>query len=222
MILLFGLAAASSGCPGGPASVPLPKVDADAAGLKAIELFDTDQDGVLSGKELDKCPGLKAACIPLGSAPSTVDPARTGRITAAMITARIKQWQAMKVSRLMVSCKLTHNGRPLEGAHVRFVPEPFLGPDMPTVTGVTDKTGAATLSVRLAGKDDRPGVPPGFYRVEISKPGKPSKPAENGQPAEPAQPGLDIPAKYNTETILGQEVARDAARIRNIKFDLVF
>jgi hypothetical protein len=39
------------------------------------------------------------------------------------------------------------------------------------------------------------GVRPGFYRVEITKPGE------------------KIPAKYNTEAILGQEVVIDAKGI---------
>ena len=37
------------------------------------------------------------------------------------------------------------------------------------------------------------GVPPGFYRVQVTKSGE------------------NIPAKYNRETTLGHEVARDAA-----------
>ena len=55
-------------------------IDAAAAGKKAIEMFDTDKDGKLSGKELDKCPGLKSACVPTATGgASTVDPAGTGR-----------------------------------------------------------------------------------------------------------------------------------------------
>ena len=60
------------------------------------------------------------------------------------------------------------------------------------------------------------------------RPGRPSPPktanrAEPFQPAQAASEGLDIPAKYNTETILGQEVAIDAEGVRNgITFDLIF
>ena len=199
-------------------------------------MFDTNKDGVISGKELDKCPGLKAACTPSAMTHmSTVDPARTGRISAEMITERIKAWQASKLGRMSLRCMVSHNGRPLDGAEVKFVPEPFLGPNMKTATGVTDQNGVAMLSIPAGPEGGPPGVPPGFYRVEISKPAraakpaKPARPAENGQPpepaeaAEPARAGLDIPAKYNVDTILGQEVAIDAEGVRNgIKFDLVF
>ena len=45
---------------------------------------------------------------------------------------------------------------------------------------------------------------PGFYRVEITK-------------------GNEIPAKYNTETILGQEVAADVAGISSrLVFELEY
>jgi hypothetical protein len=223
MILLLGVVAASLGCLGGPKRVLPPYIDAKAAGLKAIEMYDTNKDGFLSGKELDQCPGLKAACISSGRVPPTVDPARTGRITAEMITERIRAWQATKIGRRMIQCTVYYNGQPLEGADVNFVPESFLGPNMKTASGVTDRNGIAMLTIPLEGERPLPGVPPGFYRVEITKPAKPAKPGKPGEPAEPARPGLNIPAKYNTETILGHEVAMDAADMRTgIKFNLVF
>ena len=61
-----------------------------------------------------------------------------------------------------------------------------------TATGKTDQNGMAMLSIPTSGPGDPPGVAPGFYRVEITKDGE------------------KIPAKYNTETIFGQEVALDA------------
>ncbi len=235
MILLLGVVVASLGCPRGPKRVLPPPINAYAAGQKAIELFDANKDGVISGKELDKCPGLKAACTATAMAPPTVDPARTGRITAEMITDRIKSWQASRLGRMSLRCMVKHNGEPLQGADVKFVPEPFLGPYMKTASGVTDQNGVAMLSIPPDVEGGPPGVPPGFYRVEITKPdrpfrpAKPGKPAENGKPAElpepaqSAQAGLVIPAKYNTETILGQEVAIDAEGVRNgINFDLIF
>lgn len=46
-------------------------------------------------------------------------------------------------------------------------------------------------------------MPPGFYRVEITK------------------DGLNIPAKYNTETILGTEISYETM-LQPIEFDLKF
>jgi hypothetical protein len=221
--------------PGCLPRVYVPKIDAYAAGRKAVEMFDTNRDGVISGNELDKCPGLKAACMPGTFAPATLDPARTGRISAEMITKRIKNWQANGLGPMSLRCTVKHNHRPLEGADVKFAPEPFLAPYLKTANGVTDQNGVAMLTIETGPEGGPPGVPPGFYRVEITKPARPYRPAkpgraaENGrraEPPEPAQPatqGLDIPAKYNTQTILGEEVAVDVERVRNgISFDLIF
>ena len=163
-----------------------PTIDAEAAGAKAVEMFDADKDGKLSGAELDQCPGLKAAI-------AQVDPSGAKEVTAEKITARIKAWQASRLGRMSLSCTVTRNGKPLEGATVNFVPEKFLGENIQTATGRTDANGVAMVSIPLSGNPgDPPGVAPGLYHVEITKAGD------------------DIPAKYNTKTTLGQEVAIDA------------
>jgi hypothetical protein len=167
------------------------------AGPDAVAMFDADKDGRIDGAELDKCPGLKAAL-------SRVDPANQG-VTADMIAARIKAWKDCKVGRMSVSCRVTHNGQPLAGAEVKFVPEKFLGAEIKPATGKTDQNGMAMMSVQTKGPGDPPGVPPGFYRVEVTS------------------PSLNIPAKYNTETTLGQEVALDNRDLQQgIAFDLKF
>jgi hypothetical protein len=166
---------------------------------RAIAQFDTNRDGVIQGAELDKCPELKAAL-------DRLDPNGRGAVTAEMIAARIEAWDKSRLGRMFLECSVTHNGKPLEGALVKFVPEAFLGFDDPrwTASGKTDKDGRARISVPVSGdREDPPGVPPGFYRAEITKPRD------------------KIPAKYNTQTILGQEVAIDAKGIEeSIKFDL--
>jgi hypothetical protein len=162
-------------------------------------MFDKNGDDKLSGDELDKCPGLKAAL-------SRLDPAKTGAVTADMIAARVTAWRASRLGRMSVRCSVSHNGQPLQGAEVKFVPEKFLGTEIKTASGVTDAGGVAMISAPQSRPDDPPGVPPGFYRVEITK------------------SGLAIPAKYNTDTVLGAEIASDAQelQIRGLKFDLTF
>ncbi len=187
------------GCSGKPGRIHPPAINASSAGAEAITMYDTDKDGKISGAELDKCPALKAAM-------AQIDPSGEKAITADMITARIKAWQASKLGRTAVSCTVLHNGRPLPDAEVKFVPEKFLGENLPEASGKTDQSGVAMISIPTGG--DRkvpPGVAPGLYRVEITKASE------------------KIPAKYNTETTLGQEVALDAAGIREgIKFDLKY
>jgi hypothetical protein len=162
-------------------------------------MFDKDGDGKLSGGELDKCPGLKAGLRRL-------DPANSGVVTADMIAARVAAWRASKLGRTPVRCYVSHNGQPLQGAEVKFVPEKFLGTEIKTASGVTDANGVAMISAPQSRQNDPAGVPPGFYRVEITK------------------SGLTIPAKYNTDTVLGAEVANDAMELHipGLRFELTF
>jgi hypothetical protein len=205
--LLFGcLMAVIVGCWGGtPDRVKPPAIDAVAAGTEAIKMYDTNGDGKISGTELDKVPAIKAAI-------AQIDPSGSGDVTAEKITARIKKWQESKLGKMSLGCRVTRNGVALAGATVTFVPEKFLGPNVPSATGKTDANGMAMLSSTSAtpppaGQRERPGVAPGLYRVVIT------------------MDGMKIPPQYSTETgtILGQEVAMDAKGIQEgIKFDLKF
>jgi hypothetical protein len=91
------------------------------------------------------------------------------------------------------TCKLTLDGRPLEGATETFVPEKFMGPAVKPASGVSDARGTASL--RTAGAEV-PGVACGLFRIEVSK--------QNAAGQE------TLPARYNTRTVLGLEVAPDA------------
>ena len=156
-LVLAGLFVVSTGCPQGPGRVYPSSINASAAGAKAIEMFDANKDGKLSGEELDKCPGLKAAL-------SKVDSGNEG-VTAERITARIKVWQKSRLGRMSVVCTVTHNGKGFEGAEVKFVPEKFLGLDDPKwiATGKTDQNGMVIMSVPTSDpRKDPSGVPPVF------------------------------------------------------------
>ena len=71
-------------------------------------------------------------------------------------------------------------------------------------SGVTDAGGRAVISYPYAADPTVQGLPPGFYRVEITKDGE------------------KIPAKYNTDTILGIEVANDWPSNENSNFKLQY
>ena len=191
-------ALAGWGCSQTPSRIHPPAIDASAAGKLAIEQYDKDGDGLIQGQELNKAPALKAAI-------ENLDTNHDGGVSADEITARVKAWQKSNVGKTSLSCTVTYRGGPLQGATVKFVPEKFLGDEIQTATGETNRLGVAVLSVPLdpSRPGDAPGVHYGLYRVVITK------------------QNTNIPAKYNTQTILGQEVADDCPQVRRgINFQL--
>jgi hypothetical protein len=109
-------------------------------------------------------------------------------VTAEDIDGRIAEWKKAKVARISFMATVNHNGTPLPGATVTYVPEAFLGSELQTATGQTDDQGHTIPTVPVSGPEDAMGVAPGFYRVQITKQGE------------------NIPAKYNTDTVFGAEV----------------
>ena len=103
-------------------------------------MYDTNGDGSISGKELDKCPGIKGAI-------EHYDIKHDGKITAAAIAVRIREWQETKLGTTATKVRVLLDGQPLEGATVTFEPEPFLGPHVATASGQTAKNGAALLTI---------------------------------------------------------------------------
>jgi hypothetical protein len=179
-----------SSCSRGPSRVVPPKISASAAGRDAIKEFDTNGNGKIDGKEFERVPSLKSNL-------ARIDTNHDGAVSADEITERVKFWQdVLKVGRQAIHCTVFHNGQPLEGAEVKFVPEKFLGENMLVATGTTGPNGVCRLTVPRQGPDDVDGVPPGFYRVEITKPGE------------------NIPAKYNTQTTLGIDCTNDNEEVR--------
>ncbi len=172
---------ALAGCSNRAAPVTSEPIDSNAA-RKAIELYDANKDGFLDEKELQSAPGLKSASKQLD---------KSGKITEAEIAARIESWRRTGAGRLGIACKVTRKGKPVAGAQVNFVPEPFLGAGLQGGGGVTNPQGIANIN----GTSGLPGMSSGFYRVEITKAGE------------------DVPAKYNRETELGEEVSIDAGGV---------
>lgn len=184
-----------------PPRIASPAFDPSVNSAKAMELYDTDKDGKISGEELDNAPGLKAAL-------KVMKTDKEKGITKEQIADRLKKWLDSRIGRTSLSCIVQHNGKPLEGAKVKFIPEKFLKDALPeTGEGVTNQNGMAMISVPTQPGPDSlpPGIPPGMYRVEITKDGE------------------AIPAKYNTETTLGQEVSLDNIDLQmGIKFNLKY
>ena len=182
------------GCSDTPQRVHPPSIDADAAGLAAVEQYDSSGDGKIDADELGRTPSLRRA---LGR----LDTDNDGAVSAAEISARIRNWQESKIGLTQVSCQVNYNGQPLQGATITFEPEEFLGGSIKACAGKTGKEGNTMLSIpgglhdSPGGAAGLPGGAPGFYRIKITS------------------PDIELPAKYNTDTVLGAEIANDAESV---------
>lgn len=187
VVVVCAAMSTSGGCSNGPARIHPPAIDASAAGQGAIDQYDANKDGAISGDELDKAPALKAAI-------RKIDADGDRKLTAGEVTDRIKQWQDSKLGLTTARCTVHMDGKPLADATVTLVPEGFLGPNVPMATGKTDANGNTSLSVANPPEPGLSGVAPGLYRVEISK---------------KVDGNETVPPQYNTATTLGLEVAID-------------
>jgi len=203
--VLFLISLSASGCSNTPPRLVPPKVDPAAAGSGAIAEYDKNGNGMIDGAELDRAPALKSDL-------ATIDTNSDKQISADEIQARIQSWIDSKLALTQLNCTVLLDGKPLEGAAVTFIPEKWLGPALHTATGVTDAQGNArpTMEDQYLPKTPNGATIKGgncaFYRVEISK--------KSGDKE-------TIPARYNTETTLGAEVAQGTrALMEGLHFDL--
>jgi hypothetical protein len=165
-----------------PARIAVPDLSPSQAAKAAIAEFDSNGDGFLDEKELEKCPGLKKCW-------KDWDTNNDGRLSEDEIAAALQRYRDNKLGLVMVRCRVLLDGQPLEGATVTFVPEKFLGPGIKPASGVSDADGHVRL--RTEGQD-LPGVQCGIFRVVVSK--KDSADQET------------ISSRYNANTELGEEV----------------
>lgn len=168
-----------------------------------MELHDADGDGFLAGPELDGAPGLKAAM-------KNLDADGDGKVSSDDIADRIRAWEDQQIGLMSISCELYMDGQPLSGATVTFEPEEFLGDSIKVAIGETGLAGTFRPKVPKSERpspDSPPGVQAGLYRVRVSK-------MRGGSES--------IPARYNTETTLGQQVSKDDHLIMNklVRFEL--
>jgi hypothetical protein len=170
-----------SGC-GGPDVLAVPSYSPERMAHDAMAEYDTNHDGYLDAKELERCPALKASLV-------SVDKDGDHRLSTDEITARIRTYVEDGVALKRVGCRVLLDGHPLHGATVTYVPEKFMGSVIQPASGVTNKKGEAAL---LTEGKKLPGVEPGFYRVQVSKTDASGKET--------------IPARYNQDTTLGTEI----------------
>ena len=185
-----------SGCSGGPAPLELPGFDPSGSAAKAMELYDTNGDGFVAGEELENAPGLKAAI-------KTLDANNDEQISEEEIAERIRAWDEMQIGMMSFNSEFYLDGKPLTDAVITFDPDEFLEGVVQSAVGETGFAGEARPKVpkeKRPTPETPPGMQAGIYKVRVSK-------IVGGTET--------IPAKYNTETILGQEVTQDDWAISN-------
>jgi hypothetical protein len=187
-------------CRRGPTPIPSTRINAKKAAAKALELYDQDGDSALSDAEMS--PGLRYAA-------KRADSNADGSLDATELRSMVDAWNKKSIGLLTLRCNVKYNRRPLAGAEVTLVPDPFLEGQIEAADGITDEYGDTYLSVPKEKRpiaDAPPGVQLGLYQVVVSK--------RKGEKE-------SIPAKFNTETELGQEVSFDDPGVLNgITYDL--
>jgi hypothetical protein len=192
-----------AGCDRKPQRAEVPQHDPAAAAKEAIATYDKNSDGAIAGDELKAVPALvDHPQLPV----KLTDKNSDGRITADEIQGRIQAWLDSKVGIMSFHCTVKLDGKPLSGAKVVFEPEAFHKGAVNEATGTTGEDGSAVMAVDQAKLPEHlkgiNGMQTGFYKVRIT------------------HPSTSVPAKYNTETTLGQEVSSDAVGSINVTFDL--
>jgi hypothetical protein len=183
--LLVSLAVLA-GCSGSPVSAP--GFSPGGAAGQAVAEFDTNGDGALDATELERCPGLQAAG-------PRADSDGDGKLTKAELTARFKSYSGDEMLVTTFPCRVLLDGQPLAAAQVTLVPEAFMGSAYQSATAATAEGGNTVLSAPEVQAKGFSGVYCGIYRIEISR--------RNSAGVE------TLPAKYNSQTTLGQEIAPD-------------
>jgi hypothetical protein len=177
LIVSLGLTALGCGSSGGPVSVPTYKPDEMAS--EAMKQLDKNKNSSIEGSELDACPGLKAAL-------SSFDGNNDKKLSEDELRARFESYRSGGAGAVGFTIRLTLDGTPLTDATVTLTPEPFMGGAVKEAKGQSGADGS--ISNYSVGSENLPGVAPGIYRVSVTK------------------DGVNIPARYNSQTTLGCEV----------------
>lgn len=175
---------ALAGCSWNSGRFAAPKVDPDSAAADAIELYDANADGAISGEELQRCPGMLSKL-------AAYDANQDGAVDQAEIALRLAELLKHRTGATELDCTVTYRGRPLGGATVLLEPEPYLGDEVKPAEGVTAPSGVARLSIAPEFIPEHlrrlKAVHYGTFKVRIT------------------HPSIPLPARYNSQSQLGYE-----------------
>ena len=184
------------GCSFGPRRIRPPRIDPEAAADEAIALYDANNDGSLDADELRKCSGVLRR---LGA----YDLDQDGQVSRDEMAARIAARCEKRIGLTSVQAHFFFDGEPLRNAQITFEPEPFLGDELKTAVGTTNLGGGAVIAIPDAELPDAQqglnALHVGTYKVRVT------------------HPEIEIPSRYNSETVLGHETVSGELAVR---FDL--
>ncbi len=149
--------AALPGCSGRASRVGAPDWDPPAIVERAMTELDANGDGQLDADELKHAPGLADGL-------RHIDHDGDGKISATEFEERLTRIAGDKLALRGRGYRITHRGRPVAGAEVRFEPEPFLGGVIEPAVGISDEEGVVRPSANVDGLH---GLRTGFYRVHV-------------------------------------------------------
>lgn len=187
-------------CDRPPSAVEPPDIDAGAVAAAFLSELDRDGDRFVSRTEAESCPAVTNRF-------DAYDTDRDQRINSDEMQTAVTSWTSDHIGVMRVGCMVTFNGQPLGGATVLLEPEGVLADALAPAQGVTNKHGQCSLSIdpaSLPASQQRVrGVQPGLYRVRIT------------------HDTIAIPARYNTNTTLGQEVSSAGVAPAGVTFNLM-
>ena len=190
------------GCSNRPSSLSMPNIDADVVAQGAMDAYDLNGDGVISGEE------LKHPSFGFSHSLSMLDADGDRSVNQDEIRDYVQRfWINAGAALTSTKCRIRFGGKPLPGATVVFEPVEFMKDVIRPASG---KTRGSIAYLDLA-DEDRPhenahGAQCGLYVVRISK-------VVNGKET--------VPEEYNTNSILGCEVAARAGyKPGPVTFDL--
>ena len=191
-LLLLTAIVCAGGCSGRPAAVSIPPIEPEPMASAAFAEYDKDGDGFLDQTEMAACPAL------LDAMKNHLDKDGDQRVSKQELVDRFAMWSHGGVGAAYLACRITRDGAPVEGAVVKLIPEACFGEAIQPAEGVTRSNGRATMAMDSsnlpADLQNLSAVQQGLYRVEIT------------------HPNLQIPAEYNTDSVLGVEVSSESGR----------
>lgn len=168
----------------------------DRIASDALAKYDANKDGKIDAGELKSFPALAMSL-------TEIDTNGDKAIDAQELQARLKSYVDSKIAlRDGVDLRIMRGSRGVPNVTVTLVPDECMGGVVKQATGISKDTGH--IQFKTEGQD-YPGVQPGIYKVTLS--------------LKDASGKEMLPARFNTATIYGVEVAPSNRIFQSIDLD---